>query len=97
MRSYVCTLPDFTTVIQVQNFATCNYFQLHHQHQAKPDHPQIASGGPALMYLRGVTGAMPGDVQTNLNSITENGLLCCKIDPLTDKCPLSTVCAFVVF
>ena len=54
-------------------------------------------GSGTLMYLRGATGAMPWNVQTNLNSITENGLLSCKVNPLTDKCPLSTVCAFVVF
>ena len=44
-------------------------------------------GSITPMYPRGATGAMPGDVQimTNLNSSARNGLLSCKVDPLTNK------------
>ena len=42
---------------------------------------------PFRKHHRGATGAMPGDVQimTNLNSSARNGLLSCKVDPLTNK------------
>ena len=28
-----------------------NYWRLHHRHQAGPDHPQIASGGPVILRI----------------------------------------------
>ena len=33
----------------LRHASRANYWQLHHRHQAGPDHPQIASGGPELL------------------------------------------------
>ena len=41
----------------------------------------LGSGTP--MYPRGASSALPADVQTKLNSSAGNGLLSCKVDPLT--------------